>query len=178
VGSLVQGDIVGAGDRWIPDEEYRMIRDRVPIVCVDLLPMTNESTPRVGLISRQTYNHRQGWCLIGGAVLIDESLDNAVARHLKATLGISMSIVPGTLRMIVVAEYFRQPWPESLYDPRKHAVALTHVGVCSGNPEPVGEASDFQWFSIDSLPLPAEFGFGQDRVVHRLIEAILLRLDQ
>jgi len=168
----VQADIVGAGDKWIPDEEYRTIRSRVPIACVDLLAVTDQAKPRVGLIHRKTYNQRQGWCLIGGAVLIDESLDSAVRRHLTATLGTSIFIVQGTLRMVLVAEYFRDRRSRSLYDPRKHAIALTHVGVCIGEPEPVGEASDFQWFSIDDLPLPSEFGFGQDRIVRRLIKAI------
>ena len=173
----MQADIVGAGDKWIPDEEYRLIRARVPIVCVDLLPLTYEPKLRVGLIRRATYNKSYGWCLIGGAVLIDEPLDNAVTRHLRATLGNGLSIVPGTLRMITVAEYFRQPRPQSLYDPRKHAVALTHVGVCTGDATPAGEAVDFRWFRIDSLPLSADFGFGQDRVVHSLIKAISLSLD-
>jgi ADP-ribose pyrophosphatase YjhB (NUDIX family) len=168
----VEADIVGAGDRWIPDEEYLMIRSRVPIVCVDLLPVSDESRTRIGLIRRQTYNQRQGWCLIGGAVLIDESLDNAVIRHLKATLGAGISIVPSTLRMVTVAEYFRQLRPGSLYDPRKHAIALTYLGVCTGDPVPVGEACEFQWFTTDNLPLTTEFGFGQGRVVHRLLKAI------
>jgi ADP-ribose pyrophosphatase YjhB (NUDIX family) len=164
---------VGAGDRWIPEEEYKTIRNRVPIVCVDLLPVNNEQTLRVGLIRRDTCNNRQGWCLVGGAVLIDEALDNAVVRHLSATLGSGMSLVSGTLRMITVAEYFRQARPAALHDPRKHAIALTYLGEVTGNPAPTGEASDFQWFPPDQLPSGPEFGFGQDRVVNKLIRAVI-----
>lgn len=162
---------MGAGDRWIPEEEYKAIRGRVPIVCVDLLPIADGSKLQVGLIRRNTCGG-QGWCLIGGAVLIDEPLTDAVARHLKVTLGSGVSLAPWTLRMITVAEYFRQQRPAALHDPRKHAIALTYLGVCIGDPVPGGEASDFRWFAPDQLPSSAEFGFGQDRIVGKLIQAI------
>ncbi|MCH0556884.1 MULTISPECIES: DUF4916 domain-containing protein [Streptomyces] len=164
-------DIVGAGDRWIPDAEYAAIRARVPIVCVDLLPVTRSPVRKVGLIRRDTYDGGQGWCLVGGAIILDESIGEALARHLRTTLGPRFHFFQETLSLGSVAEYFRDRRPQALHDPRKHAVALSHVAECAGVPQPTGEALDFRWFRVDALPSAREFGFGQDRVVSKLLSS-------
>jgi ADP-ribose pyrophosphatase YjhB (NUDIX family) len=155
-------------DRWIPEAAYKRISAAVPIVCVDLLPMSQDGT-RVGLILRNTYEGGQGWCLLGGGVLINESLQEALARHVATTLGGDASISPGTIRYGETFEYFSVRRAGELYDPRKHAVALTYSGEVTGKFEPQDEALDFDWFSVDSLPDAPAFGFGQDRVVHALL---------
>jgi ADP-ribose pyrophosphatase YjhB (NUDIX family) len=158
------GDLTGAGERWIPQEEYDLIRASVPILCVDLLVLSNDAIPRIGLIRRDTYDNGQGWCIVGGAVLRDEPLVDAVERHLKATLGESFALNPSTLQLQQVIEYFTKPNVGSFYDPRKHAVALTYSARCSGTPQAQGEAHEFAWFPRHRLhDIP--FGFGQDRVV-------------
>jgi hypothetical protein len=61
-------DVVGAGDRWIPEDEYARIQKRVPILCVDVALQTPDGEA-VGLIRRDTYGDGEGWCLIGGSVV-------------------------------------------------------------------------------------------------------------
>jgi ADP-ribose pyrophosphatase YjhB (NUDIX family) len=159
---------VGAGDRWIPDAEYKFIRSRVPILCVDFLPLSYDLPPMVGLIRRETYDGGQGWCLVGGAVLRNESLLTAIERHLHATLGDEAHIDLGTLRLLDIAEYFTEPGLGQFYDPRKHSVAPTYIGRCGGLIQPRGEALGFRWFKLDELPMN-QFGFGQEEIVKRLI---------
>jgi ADP-ribose pyrophosphatase YjhB (NUDIX family) len=161
-------DIVGAGDRWIPNEEYAHIRARVPILCVDVLLLSISTPPRIGLVHRDTYDGERGWCLVGGAVLRDESLTAAAKRHVQATLGGGMSLQTSTLQLREVIEYFTKPELGEFYDSRKHAVALTYSARVNGRPAAQGEALSFQWFHQDQLT-EIQFGFGHGHVVERIL---------
>jgi ADP-ribose pyrophosphatase YjhB (NUDIX family) len=162
-------DLVGASDRWIPDELYQQIQRSVPIVCVDLLPLSADLTS-IGLILRDTYDGNQGLCLVGGAILFDEHIQEALARHLRATLGASVELDAESLRFESVYQYFVTPRTNELHDPRKHAVALVYSGVVHGQAAPAGEAHSFQYYRLDALPRADAFGFGQDQVVHDILK--------
>lgn len=164
-------DVVGAGDRWIPDAEYQQIIARVPILCVDLLPVAGGAHEQVGLIRRQTFGGNEGWCLIGGAVLRNEPLRDAVQRHVKATLGPDVSADARSLELLGVFEYFTQPGIGELVDPRKHAVSVTYCGALSGKERPQGEALEFTWFGRDMLG-SLTYGFGQERVVEQFTRGV------
>jgi ADP-ribose pyrophosphatase YjhB (NUDIX family) len=168
----MDSDITGAGGRWIPEEKYEFIRASVPIVCVDVLLSPNGAPGQIGLIRRATYNGGFGWCLIGGAVLRNESLSDAVDRHVQITLGGNIRIIRSTMHLGAVIEYFSEPGLSDFYDPRKHAVALTYTARCefNGSLEATGEAMDFQWFSIDDLSR-IDFGFGQGEAVARALKS-------
>jgi ADP-ribose pyrophosphatase YjhB (NUDIX family) len=162
-------DVIGAGARWIPEPEYRRILERVPILCVDVLLLDATATGRIGLISRATPDG-YGWCLVGGAALRDEPLAHAVERHVAATLGPEVRIIPDTLVLGAVAQYFTRPGIGALVDPRKHAVALTFSASITGEPRPLGEAVEFCWFDAGD-PGAINFGFGQGEVVRSLLHA-------
>lgn len=162
-------DIVGAGDRLLPGEDYEFIKARVPILCVDVLLSPKDGPQRVGLIHRMTYDGGDGWCLVGGRVLRNEHLADAVDRHVRATLGEGISLDRSTLEFGTAIEYFSEPLEGEFYDPRKHAVALTYTAFCEGGAEALGEALKFQWFEISELP-GVNFGFGQGEVVSRLLQ--------
>ena len=175
---MTKYDTVGAGERWIPEELYKEIASRVPILCVDLLPLRVGNRLEVGLIRRQTPNGGEGLCLVGGAVLRNESIDDAVHRHVKFTLGEGFRVVPHTLSLRQVDQYFTEAIPGRLQDPRKHAVSLVHTAACDGTAEPQGEAIDFEWFPADGLPQDSLFGFGQDTVVHRVLRGLTVGLGE
>jgi ADP-ribose pyrophosphatase YjhB (NUDIX family) len=165
-------DIIGAGNGWIPDELYKSIESSVPILCVDVLLSPHDAPRQIGLIRRITHDDSFGWCLIGGRVLHDESLSDAVDRHVLATLGESMKIIRSSMRLGAVIEYFSKPGLGDFHDPRKHAVALTYAAACEFDEEPAvhGEAVDFRWFSIGELPA-IDFGFGQGEAVARVLKS-------
>jgi ADP-ribose pyrophosphatase YjhB (NUDIX family) len=154
-----------AGDRWIPEEEYRFICDRVPILCVDLLPMVDGGR-KFALIRRETYGGATGLNLVGGGVLLDEPLTDALARHLRATLGGSAHLQSDTLRTVGIYQYFREKRAGELHDPRKNAVSISYSATVSGELEPQGEALDVSLFDTTAPPPLEEFGFGQGRVVY------------
>jgi ADP-ribose pyrophosphatase YjhB (NUDIX family) len=165
---------VGAGNRWIPEEQYAAILGAVPIACVDLLPLSSNGG-EVGLIYRPTYGGGHGWCLVGGAVLRNERLICAVNRHLTATLSGDVSLAANTLQLEGVFEYLTHPRPGYLCDPRKHSIAINYTAIIEGSPAPMGEAERFAWFDEASLPTEDQYGFGQGRVVRALLAAVSSR---
>jgi ADP-ribose pyrophosphatase YjhB (NUDIX family) len=165
----MESDVVGAGSRLLPHQDYEFIKAKVPILCVDVLLSPKGDPQRVGLIRRMTYNGGEGWCLVGGRVLRNEPLTDAVTRHVLATLGEGVTVDRSTLEFQTIAEYFSERFEDELYDPRKHAVALTYTAFCDGEPTPLGEAEEFGWFEIGELSR-LSFGFGQGKVVSRLLE--------
>jgi ADP-ribose pyrophosphatase YjhB (NUDIX family) len=169
----MEEDVVGAGDRLLPAEDYELVKASVPILCVDVLLSPVGHPRQVALIRRATYQGGEGWCLVGGRVLRNEHLPAAVERHVVATLGPAVRIDRSTLELGAVIEYFTKPDLGEFYDPRKHAVALTYAASCecTGEPEALGEALEFGWFKIDQLS-GVNFGFGQGEAVARVLEKL------
>ena len=167
---MLSDDPIGAGDRWIPEDEYDFIRARVPILCVDLIPLSEDEPPKIGLIERDIYGGGTGWCIVGGAVLRNEPLIVALQRHLHATLGHAVTLNLETLSFLDVIEYFAEPDIGEFYDPRKHSVSLVHFGRCHGPIQvtPRGEANDFRWYKPEES-MTLKFGYGQGKVVERYL---------
>ena len=161
--------------RWLSPEEYKRVQETVPIVCVDIVPLRRKGgTPEsIGLILRDTPSQGRRWCLVGGRVLRDETLTDAVARHLRHTLGdrIRFGLDPDA-QPIYVAQYFTSRTPPGLIDPRQHSVAMTYCIDIEGPVKAQGEAHEFNWFDPQRLPAPAEFGFEQDRVLDECLRRI------
>lgn len=162
---------------WIPDDEWERIQRIIPILCVDVLPVTYTAQGQiaaVGLILRDTEDEGQGWCLVGGRVQFGESLAEAATRHLRDTLGGDVRFDATHVRQpLYVAQYFPTAREGYLVDPRKHAVALTYALEIAGVPDPQNEALDFRWFPLHELPPGSAFGFGQDHVVAECVERLL-----
>ena len=163
-------DLIGAQDQWLPQEQYDFIVAHVPILCVDLILLSDDEQPRIGLIERATPDDGTGWCLVGGRVMHDEPLTAAVSRHLRATLGNEIGVDLATLRPAGIIEYFSKKRIGEFHDPRKHAVSVTYSGRCSGTPrvQAGAEAIDFAWHTEEQLPA-VRFGFGQEKVVKRFL---------
>ena len=168
----MEQDVVGAGDQWMPDEDYEFIQAHVPILCVDVLLSPVGDPRQVGLIRRAAPDG-DAWCLIGGRVLRNEPLPAAVERHVEATLGTTVHVDLSTLELGAVIEYFTERGASGFYDPRKHAVAITYAASCecTGEPEALGEAFEFAWFKIDQLS-EVSFGFGQGDAVARVLKKL------
>jgi ADP-ribose pyrophosphatase YjhB (NUDIX family) len=166
---MTEHDVIGAQDQWIPPEQYGFIVAHMPILCVDLIPLSDDEQPRIGLIERATPDGT-GWCLVGGRVMRDEPLPAAVRRHLRATLGKEIDVDLATLQPVGVIEYFSEKGLGEFHDPRKHAVAVTYAGRCTGTPRAQAgtEATDFAWHAEEQLPA-VRFGFGQEKVVERFL---------
>jgi ADP-ribose pyrophosphatase YjhB (NUDIX family) len=164
-------DLLDAGKQLLPEKDWKLVCDSVPILCVDVLLSPKGDPRQVALIRRTTYEGAsEGWCLVGGRVLRNEHLPAAVQRHVAATLGPALQVDQSTLELAAVIEYFSRRDLGEFYDPRKHAVALTYAASCecTGEPQPQGEALEFGWFGIDQLS-EVNFGFGQDKAVAQVL---------
>lgn len=160
---------------FLPAEDYERIRAGVPIACVDVLPFRRaaDGGPEVLLIRRSQRSERTGWALVGGRILIDESIAEAAERHLRETLGDSVAIAHRSWRVPdEVAEYRRgiahEDDAEGTYDPAQHSVALNYLVELSGEPEIGGEALEARWFGVGGLPERGEVVFGQHSLIARL----------
>ena len=161
--------MTGAG--WIPEDEWQQIQATVPVACVDVLVwrrVGGAGQRDVGLILRDTPHQGPRWCLVGGRVLLDESLDAAVRRQLLDTLATGPVDVDD--QPAFVAEYARGTGPGP-HDPRKHAIGMTWAVQLAGTPSPRHEALDFRWFPESALP---ELGFGQGRVAAAVLRGLIL----
>lgn len=159
-------------------KQWRWIQKRVPIACVDVLPIRREvlaggSRTTVGLIFRDTPHQRRRWCLIGGRLIRNESFASAIARELHEALGDGIRFeIEAEPQPIFVAQYFTESRSEGGHDPRQHAVGVTFCVVLSGAVRAQGEAIDFKWFDEAKLPAAHEFGFDQDRLVTSILKRL------
>jgi ADP-ribose pyrophosphatase YjhB (NUDIX family) len=140
------------------------------VVCVDLLPFRSSTgVTEIGLIKRSDAAGGTGWNLVGGGVYRGESIEEAVERHIRETLGPKpVWRKPNFGRPDAVGEYMPTPEPGRPHDPRKHAVALTFVVGVDGEISSGGEALEFRWFPQSEAPLDS-MGFGQDLVLRKLL---------
>ena len=144
-----------------------------PISCVDLLPYrVVDQSVEIGLIQRRDAHGQIVWNLVGGGIHRQESVAEAAARHMYATLGPDVIWTePDYSRPDAIEEYFPVRRAAAGHDPRKHAIALTYAVPLSGQVSARDEAITFRWFPEDALPLD-NMGFGQDIVVSRILPVV------
>jgi ADP-ribose pyrophosphatase YjhB (NUDIX family) len=160
---------------FLEAEVWENIQQQVPIVCVDVVVMSNGAT-RYGLISRETADEGRKLCLTGGRIYRNETVAEAISRQLLTTLGGAISFeLDDEPQPLYVAQYFPDLRDGHGWDSRKHAVALTFVVDIAGPVEPMGEACDFIWFPIDHRPERDEMGFAQHFALNRCLQALARR---
>jgi ADP-ribose pyrophosphatase YjhB (NUDIX family) len=175
--------------RDLPEEEWADIQRKIPIACVDVLPIRWDSldgAPRlhVGLIRRyypdaRASNPREVWCVVGGRQYIEETIPEAIVGQLARTLGVRPMGTPPT-DPIRVVEYLLVPRREGdPYDPRRHAIGpLYPVELAAGVPKrpPHGsEALEFRWFEDGTFPAQFEIGFGLRATLEACVEQLKQR---
>lgn len=147
---------------YVSDELYLKITDSVPIVCVDLVPYDAQSK-KIGVITRATGSQAGKLALIGGRVKKNESIDQAIQRHLSTDLDItdfSFYKNNSVIRPFYVQQYYHGEYPGkgfAAFDPTKHAIALSYIIIISGNPIAKLEASEFHWIDASELPKSSAF---------------------
>jgi ADP-ribose pyrophosphatase YjhB (NUDIX family) len=162
-------------DGPLPYWRYRLLLGQLPIVCVDVLPVREADAGfEVGLIERYDRERQLRWAMVGGGVHRGETVGDAIARHVRITLGAGAraELPDGEARPHAVGQYFPQPRAGYGHDPRKHAVALSYWARLSGPVAPRDEAVGFAWFPADALPPAGDFGFGHELTVARLVATL------
>ena len=164
---------------WLDAADWKRTQKSVPIACVDVLPLRVSGSDAglvdaVGLIRRDTPHQGRRWCLVGGRLLRNETLTEAVARQVRETLGRGVRFdIEAAAQPAYVAQYFTFVRHIGCRDPRQHAVAMTFCVAIKGTPVPQGEAESFEWHAPTRLPPADEFGFDQDRVVKACLAKLI-----
>ena len=161
---------VSAG--WLSADELGEVRDRVPLVYVDAVPVRVDHlgrVERVGLLLRARPDGTISRALVSGRVLVGETVREALWRHLAKDLGPdSDPSVPPSPVPFTVAEYFPDARRTGYHDPRHHAVSLAFVVPVAGDCAPSQDALEFSWLTVRdacSDDVAAEMSGGQDRLV-------------
>ncbi len=161
---------------WLDEDTLEAVRGQVPIVYVEAVPIRVDHlgrVTRIGLLRRAQADGSISRAVVSGRVLFNESLRDALWRHLSKDLGAEAepSIPPG-VAPFTVAEYFPEPGRSGFHDPRQHAVALGYVVPCAGECQPAQNALDLAWLSPEEAASPdiaAEMSEGHGRLVRRAL---------
>lgn len=136
---------------WLTDAELDGVRERVPVVYVEAVPVTLDSAGRVsavGVLLRANSEAVMTRTIVSGRVRYGETIRDALLRHMVTDLGEScgpqlpVSPVPFT-----VAEYFPMPGISAFVDPRQHAVSLAFIVPVTGLCHPRRDALEVSWLS-------------------------------
>jgi ADP-ribose pyrophosphatase YjhB (NUDIX family) len=157
---------------WLSAEDLAEVRDRVPLVYVEAVPVRVSHlgrVERVGLLLRARPDGTISRTVVSGRVLYGETVRDALWRHLVKDLGpdCDPSLPPSPVPF-TVAEYFPDGRRTGFHDPRQHAVSLAYVIPVAGHCEPSQDALEFTWLSVReacSEAVSAEMSGGHDRLV-------------
>lgn len=155
---------------WLAPEQWALVQRSVPIFCVDaLVTRSLDGEPACGLILREQPGAGLRWCLVGGRVLLDESVEEALNRHWQSTFAPQFRLGAPLVGGPHVVEYRRGAHASGLFDPRQHAVSATFVVEAVGEPAVLaGEAHDFRWVTSADID-GTDVGFGQTDLIRRLM---------
>ena len=158
---------------WLRPEEMAEVRERVPIVYVEAVPVRLDhlgGVERIGLLLRQRPDGTISRAIVSGRVLYGETIREALWRNLSKDLGPeALPQVPPSPAPFTIAEYFPDDGRRSGYtDPRQHAVSLAYLVPVEGECQPAQDTLDLAWLTPDEVLSPAvaaEMSGGQDRLV-------------
>ncbi len=165
-------DITDVQSTWLTADDLAQIRERLPIVYVDAIPVRVDDSGRVikiGLLLRGRPDGSISRAVISGRVLYGERIREALLRHIEKDLGsVALPQIPPNPAPFTVAEYFPDPEVSGFYDPRQHAVSLVYVVPVKGDCAPSQDALDLVWLTpaeAISQNVRAEMTGGQDLLV-------------
>jgi ADP-ribose pyrophosphatase YjhB (NUDIX family) len=154
---------------WLGEEELASIRQRLPLLYVEAVPVRTDGMGRVtevGLLLRVGASGTIARTIVSGRVLYGETLRDALFRHLEKDLGpMAFPQLPASPIPFQVAEYFPTPSQSQFTDERQHAVALAYVVPVTGTCDPRQDALELTWMtpeeaSTDAVAQEMEGGRG------------------
>ena len=172
VDELLRRPIINNG--FVIPDVYRLIATLKPINSVDIIPVRDqELQTEIGIILRATGREAGKYGILGGNLDKNESILDAVGRHLRTDLGIrNFRLVPPQTesRPFLVQPYYHQPNPtsEHPFDPGKHSIGLTFLVEIDGQPQPQEEARDFIW--INEVGIPPATAYNQGFIMKKAFE--------
>ena len=144
-------DITDVQTNWLTAQDLEQIRERLPIVYIDAIPVRVDESgqvTKIGLLLRGRPDGSISRAVISGRVLYGERIREALLRHIEKDLGsVALPQIPTNPAPVSVAEYFRDPDISGFHDPRQHAVSLVYVVPVKGDCAPSQDALDLVWLT-------------------------------
>jgi len=143
---------------WLSDEELAAIRQRLPLLYVEAVPVRVDGmgqVTEVGVLLRAGRSGSIARTIVSGRVMYGETLRDALFRHLEKDLGpMAFPQLPASPTPFSVAEYFPPPTLGQYRDERQHAVALAYVVPVTGTCEPRQDALELTWLTPEEAASP------------------------
>ncbi len=159
----------------LSSKEYELVTNSVPIVCIDVIPLIySNNTVKLGAIIRATGSESGKVALIGGRILKNESITEAIRRHIQKDLSctqFSYNQLNNEDSPFLVQQYEHTaslPKKFECFDPTKHSIGLTYLIELQETPVATNEARDFLWLSEHDIN--DNFAFRQDFVFKQVIK--------
>ncbi|MCU1570061.1 MAG: hypothetical protein JWR33_802 [Naasia sp.] len=164
---------------WLSDEELESIRQRLPLLYVEAVPVRVDGlgqVTEVGILLRVSQTGNIARSIVSGRVMYGETLRDALFRHLEKDLGpMAFPQLPVSPNPFSVAEYFPQPTLSQYTDSRQHAVALAYVVPVTGTCEPRQDALELTWLTPEeaaSDAVAAEMDGGRGALVKAALASV------
>jgi ADP-ribose pyrophosphatase YjhB (NUDIX family) len=164
---------------WLGDDELASIRQRLPLLYVEAVPVRTDGMGRVtevGLLLRVGSSGSMARTIVSGRVLYGETLRDALFRHLEKDLGpMAFPQLPASPVPFQVAEYFPAPSPSQFTDERQHAVALAYVVPVTGTCDPRQDALELTWMTPEeaaSAAVSLEMEGGRGALVRAALASV------
>ena len=164
---------------WMPNDVLNDVRDRVPLVYVDAVPVRVDeegNVTHVGMLLRQAADGSISRMVVSGRVMLNERIREALIRHLEKDLGpLALPRIPPEPAPFTVVEYFQDPSVSGFHDPRHHAVSLAYVVPVSGECQPTQQALELTWFTPTeavSDRVRREMTGGHDRLIRLALASV------
>ena len=129
---------------YIRGDLFKTIIDHTPLVSVDLIVKKKDKV----LLGKRVNKPAKGfWFTLGGRVLKNESIENAIKRIEKLELGVSIESDP---KFIGVFEHF---YDDSIFDGvSTHYLNIGYEIEVSGLENlPKDQHDDYRWFELEEL---------------------------
>lgn len=179
----MQTDALDPEAVWLSDAEIASVRDRVPLVYVEAVPVRVDHlgrVERIGLLLGLTSDDTISRAIVSGRVLFGETIREALWRHLAKDLGPDADPqIPTSPTPFTVVEYFPDEERTGFHDPRQHAVSLAYVVPVTGECQPAQDALEFTWMTVadaHSDAVAREMTGGQDRLLRLALAHCQARL--
>ena len=163
----------------MPNDVLNDVRDRVPLVYVDAVPVRVDeegNVTHVGMLLRQAADGSISRMVVSGRVMLNERIREALIRHLEKDLGpLALPRIPPEPSPFTVVEYFQDPSISGFHDPRHHAVSLAYVVPVSGECQPTQQALELTWFTPTeavSDRVRREMTGGHDRLIRLALASV------
>jgi hypothetical protein len=172
-------DSIDTRTGWMPNDVLNDVRDRVPLVYVDAVPVRVDeagNVTHVGMLLRQAADGSISRMVVSGRVMLNERIREALIRHLEKDLGpLALPRIPPEPSPFTIVEYFQDPTISGFHDPRHHAVSLAYVVPVSGECQPTQQALELTWFTpaeAVSDRVRREMTGGHDRLIRLALASV------